>query len=64
MHVDLGPGHIVLDGLDGDPDAATEKGTAAPPPQLFGLSVVAKRWVVQNATRHRGRSWLKLHCVR
>jgi len=35
MHVDLGPGHIVLDGLDGDPDAATEKGTAAPPPTFW-----------------------------
>ena len=54
MEVDLGPGHIVL---DGDP-APPERGTAAP---LFSaLSIVAKRSPISATEEHS----LKLDGVR
>jgi len=40
LEVGLGPGDIVL---DEEPAPPTERGTAAPPPNFWPMSVMAKR---------------------
>ena len=56
MEVGLNPGHMVL---DGDP-APSKRGTA---PNFWPMSVVAKRWMNQDATWYRGRPQPRPHCV-
>jgi len=59
MQVDLGPGHIVL---DGDPAPPPLKGGGAP---IFGPFLLWPNcWMDQDATLHGGRSRPRPQCVR
>ena len=59
--VDLGPGHIVL---DGDPALISEKGAQQPSP-IFGPCLLwPNSWMDQDATWCGCRPWPWPHCVR
>ena len=60
--VGLGPDHIVL---DGDPALPLQRGTAPPPPSIFGPCLLwAHGWMDQDGTWCGGRPSPKRHCVR
>ena len=59
MQVDLGPGHIVL---DGDPAPPPSKGHC--PPILGPYLLRLNGWMDEDVTWYGGRPWPKWHCIR
>jgi len=58
--VGLGPGNIVL---DGDPPPP-KRGPSSHPPTFRPMSIVANRWMDQDAKWYKGKPWSRPHCVR
>jgi len=60
MEVDLGPGHIVL---DGEPAPLPKRGQSPSP--IFGPFLLSPNgWMNRDGTWHGGGPWSKPHCAR